>query len=71
MDEECIQMVVDYYQSKDTPHLLILYDMSDHSAEAYDDHGAAPSWWFELRVGGVGIRKSATQGRCVRRFYLS
>ena len=36
MDEECIQMVVDYYQSKDTPHLLMLYEMSDHSAEAYE-----------------------------------
>ena len=36
MDEEGIQMVVDYYQSKDTPHLLMLYAMSDHSDEAYE-----------------------------------
>jgi len=36
MDEECIQMVVDYYQSKDTPYLLMLYAMSDHSDEAYE-----------------------------------
>jgi ferric-dicitrate binding protein FerR (iron transport regulator) len=36
MDEECIQMVIDYYQSKDTPYLLMLYAMSDHSDEAYE-----------------------------------
>ena len=36
MDEESIQMVVDYYKSKDTPYLLMLYEMSDHSDEAYE-----------------------------------
>jgi hypothetical protein len=36
MDEERIQMVVDYYKATDTPHLLMLYAMSDHSAEAYE-----------------------------------
>jgi hypothetical protein len=36
MDEECIQMIVDYYQSKDTPYLLMLYAMSDHSDAAYE-----------------------------------
>jgi len=36
MDEERIQMVVDYYKSTDTPHVLRLYAMSDHSAEAYE-----------------------------------
>ena len=36
MDEERIQMVVDYYKSTDTPHLLMLYAMSDHSDEAYE-----------------------------------
>jgi len=36
MDEEGMQMVVDYYQSKDTPHLLMRYAMSDHSDEAYE-----------------------------------
>ena len=36
MDEERIQMVVDYYKATDTPHVLRLYAMSDHSAEAYE-----------------------------------
>jgi hypothetical protein len=36
MDEERIQMVVDYYKATDTPYLLRLYAMSDHSAEAYE-----------------------------------
>ena len=36
MDEERIQMVVDYYKAKDTPSLLRLYAMSDHSDEAYE-----------------------------------
>ena len=36
MDEERIQMVVDYYKSTDTPYLLMLYAMSDHSDEAYE-----------------------------------
>jgi hypothetical protein len=36
MDEERIQMVVDYYQAQDTPYLLMLYAMSDHSDEAYE-----------------------------------
>ena len=36
MDEERIQMVVDYYKSTDTPHLLMLYAMSDHSDEAFE-----------------------------------
>ena len=35
-DEERIQMVVDYYKSTDTPYLLMLYAMSDHSDEAYE-----------------------------------
>jgi hypothetical protein len=36
LDEERIQMVVDYYKATDTPHVLRLYAMSDHSAEAYE-----------------------------------
>jgi len=36
MDEERIQMVVDYYKATDTPHLLLLYAMSDHSDEAFE-----------------------------------
>ena len=36
MDEERIQMVVDYYKATDTPHVLRLYAMSDHSDEAYE-----------------------------------
>ena len=36
MDEERIQMVVDYYKATDTPYLLRLYAMSDHSDEAYE-----------------------------------
>ena len=36
MDEARIQMVVDYYKATDTPHVLRLYAMSDHSAEAYE-----------------------------------
>lgn len=36
MDEERIQMVVDYYKATDTPYLLMLYTMSDHSDEAYE-----------------------------------
>ena len=36
MDEERIQMVVDYYKAKDIPYLLMLYAMSDHSDEAYE-----------------------------------
>ena len=36
MDEERIQMVVDYYKATDTPSLLRLYAMSDHSDEAYE-----------------------------------
>jgi ferric-dicitrate binding protein FerR (iron transport regulator) len=36
MDEECIQMVVDYYTCADTAELRMLYAMSDHSDEAYD-----------------------------------
>ena len=36
MDEARIQMVVDYYKATDTPYLLRLYAMSDHSAEAYE-----------------------------------
>ena len=35
-DEERIQMVVDYYKATDTPHVLRLYAMSDHSDEAYE-----------------------------------
>ena len=35
MDEERIQMVVDYYKATDTPHVLMLYAMSDHSDEAF------------------------------------
>ena len=36
MDEARIQMVVDYYKATDTPYLLRLYTMSDHSEEAYE-----------------------------------
>ena len=36
MDEEGIQMVVDYYKAKDTPYLLMLYAMPDHADEAYE-----------------------------------
>jgi hypothetical protein len=36
MDEARIQMVVDYYKATDTPHVLRLYAMSDHSDEAYE-----------------------------------
>lgn len=36
MDEERIQMVIDYYKATDTPYLLMLYAMSDHSDEAYE-----------------------------------
>jgi hypothetical protein len=36
MDEERMQMVVDSYKATDTPHVLRLYAMSDHSAEAYE-----------------------------------
>ena len=36
MDEARVQMVVDYYKATDTPYLLRLYAMSDHSAEAYE-----------------------------------
>ena len=36
MDEERIQMVVDYYKATETPYLLMLYAMSDHSDEAYE-----------------------------------
>src|SRR4029434_2060668 len=36
LDEERIQMVVDYYKATDTPHVLMLYAMSDHSDEAYE-----------------------------------
>ncbi len=36
MDEARIQMVVDYYKATDTPYLLMLYAMSDHSEEAYE-----------------------------------
>jgi hypothetical protein len=36
MDEECIQMVVDYYTAKDTSYLLMIYAMPDHSDEAYE-----------------------------------
>ena len=36
MDEARIQMVVDYYKATDTPYLLRLYAMSDHSDEAYE-----------------------------------
>ena len=36
MDEERIQMVVDYYKSQDTPYLLMLYAMADHSDAAYE-----------------------------------
>ena len=36
MDEERIQMVVDYYKATDSPYLLMLYAMSDHSDEAYE-----------------------------------
>lgn len=36
MDEARIQMVVDYYKATDTPSLLRLYAMSDHSDEAYE-----------------------------------
>ena len=36
MDEERMQMVVDYYKATDTPHLLRLYAMSDHSDEAFE-----------------------------------
>src|SRR4029453_13019506 len=36
MDEARIQMVVDYYKATDTPYLLRLYAMSDHSEEAYE-----------------------------------
>ena len=36
MDEERIQMVVDYYKATDTPYLLMLYTMSGHSGEAYE-----------------------------------
>src|SRR5689334_11612542 len=35
-DEERIQMVVDYYKATDTPYLLMLSTMSDHSDEAYE-----------------------------------
>jgi len=36
LDEERIQMVVDYYKATDTPYLLMLYTMSDHADEAYE-----------------------------------
>src|SRR4029434_744182 len=36
MDEERIQMVVDYYKATDTPYLLRLYAMSHASDEAYE-----------------------------------
>ena len=36
MDEERIQIVVDYYKATDTPYLLLIYAMSDHSDEAYE-----------------------------------
>ena len=36
MDEARMQMVVDYYQATETPHLLMLSAMSDHSDEAYE-----------------------------------
>ena len=36
MDEARIQMVVDYYKATDTPSLLRLSAMSDHSDEAYE-----------------------------------
>jgi hypothetical protein len=36
MDEERIQMVVDYYKSENIPSLLMLYAMTDHSDEAYE-----------------------------------
>lgn len=36
MDEKRMQMVVDYDKAKDTPYLLLLSTMSDHSGEAYE-----------------------------------
>ena len=36
MDEARMQMVVDYYQATETPYLLMLSAMSDHSDEAYE-----------------------------------
>ena len=36
MDEERMQMVVDSYKATDTPHVLRLYAMSDHSDEAFE-----------------------------------
>jgi hypothetical protein len=36
MDEECIQMVVDYYTCADTAELRMLSTMTGHSDEAYE-----------------------------------
>ena len=36
MDEERMQMVVDYDKATDSLYLLMLYAMSDHSDEAYE-----------------------------------
>ena len=54
-----------------------LYCSTRHAfMDVRHEHGAPPSWWCELRVGGVGLRASvasagsATQLKMGKRFSL-